>query len=133
MYREFWFSDAAKGVKITNFIKTHKALTTDVILILAGIIDWLITRNVIVTSNHFFMIGLALLLIGVAFVLERGHLLTGWFRRPAKGEEKLKRKKIDFHKVGRIKNSPIVFTKPARYFLRIGIFTVVVSILVSFI
>ncbi|GAB5052115.1 DUF3899 domain-containing protein [Pediococcus ethanolidurans] len=122
-----------KGVKITNFIKAHKALTTDAVLVLIGFIDWLITRNTIVTSNHFFMVGLALLLIGVVFVLERGHLFTGWFKRPAKGEEKLPQKKIDVHKVGRIKNSPIVLTKPARYFLHVGIFTVVVSILVSFI
>ncbi|KRN83080.1 hypothetical protein IV87_GL001518 [Pediococcus ethanolidurans] len=120
-------------MKITNFIKAHKALTTDAVLVLIGFIDWLITRNTIVTSNHFFMVGLALLLIGVVFVLERGHLFTGWFKRPAKGEEKLPQKKIDVHKVGRIKNSPIVLTKPARYFLHVGIFTVVVSILVSFI
>lgn len=124
---------ANKGVKITNFIKTHKALTTDIVLVLIGLIDWIVTRNTIATSNHFFMLGLALLLIGVIFVLERGHLFTGWFKRPAKGEEKLPQKKIDVHKVGRLKNSPIVITRPAKYFLHVGIFTIMMSILISFI
>ncbi|WP_412988852.1 DUF3899 domain-containing protein [Pediococcus siamensis] len=116
---------------ITNFLKTHKALTTDGVIVMVGLIDWLIVGSLIVVSNHFFMVGLAFLIIGMVFVLERGHLFTGWFRHPRKGEEDLPQKKIDVHKVASIKNAPIVLTKPARYFLHIGIFTVVVSILIT--
>ncbi|WPC19747.1 DUF3899 domain-containing protein [Pediococcus inopinatus] len=120
-----------KGVTITEYIKKHKSTTSEAIIVVLMLIDWVFVRNIIVVSNHFFMAGLLLLLIGIFFILERGHLFTGWFRRSAKGEDEADRKKIDVHKVGREKNSPIVITKPAHYFLNIGGFTIVVSVLIS--
>ncbi|GAA2856134.1 hypothetical protein AH70_07855 [Pediococcus damnosus LMG 28219] len=116
---------------ITENIKKHKALTSEALIVILMLIDWLIFKDPLKVSNHFFMAGLLLLIVGIFFVLERGHLFTGWFRRPAKGEDDSDRKKIDVHKVGREKNGPIVITKPARYFLNIGSFTIIVSVLIS--
>lgn len=84
-----------------------------------------------VVANIWFMIGLAFLIAGAFFIVEKGHLFTGWRRRKKKGEESLPDKKISVRDVASLKNGPIIVNRYAWFCLINAVGLIALGILLT--
>ncbi|WP_261810006.1 DUF3899 domain-containing protein [Levilactobacillus humaensis] len=102
--------------------------------LIVALVMRILKQPLMVIGNLLFMIGLALLVLGMIGVLAKGHLFTGWRRRRRKGDPVTKEereKKIDVRHVATVKNSPIVVNGFARYGLVSGGVYVIIGIILT--
>lgn len=112
-------------------VKRYWILLTAIGVIVLGGLLALIWTSRIAVGNAWFMIGLAFLLGAAFFVLEKGHLLTGWRRRRQRGDEQLETPKIPVNQVASMKNGPVVVNRYAKFCFAIGVVLIVLSIMMT--